>query len=224
MNTLNELIEQNSIKWLPWIGSNYSNNSTRLLIVGESHYYDPVENGSHEKHQSKMFTREVIEEMAVGKDYYQTRIFQNLHLALLGHDDFDGEKIWSEVAFYNFVQRPMRSNKERPSYDDFLSGWNSFHQLITHIKPTCVLFIGLSAANSFNHFASSADVIHSEVQWLEKIGSAYARSCLIYCDGKKLPVYFIRHTSMYFSWRKWNKFLEKTIPHEIGHLKAMLEN
>ena len=54
-------------KWLPFVGDNYLkiSDNNKLLIVGESHYLDPDDPKSIERHNSIDFTREVIEELAI---------------------------------------------------------------------------------------------------------------------------------------------------------------
>jgi hypothetical protein len=221
INNLSNNIENGSIKWLPWIGENYFNGDKRILVVGESHYYNPQEVGSFEKHQSPTFTQEVIDEMARQRDYYNTKIFQNFHKALIGNDEFDADKFWNQLAFFNFVQRPMDTNKGRPGYDDFLESWKSFKIILSELKPTLVIFIGTSAANAFNEYSRLNNLVSEEVEWLEKIGTSYAKSCSLTLE-QRIPILFIRHTSQYFSWSKWNNFLNKTVKDEIDWLNNII--
>ena len=47
----------------------------------ESHYLDETEE-SIVKHSDKYFTREIVEELAIDRCYYGTKLFRNLHKAL----------------------------------------------------------------------------------------------------------------------------------------------
>ena len=33
-----QLLQINNLRWLPWIGKNYSASQTKLMVLGESHY------------------------------------------------------------------------------------------------------------------------------------------------------------------------------------------
>lgn len=76
-----------NLKWLPWVGDRFNSLAldNKLLIVGESHYHDNTPD-SIEKHNSPTFTREVVEELAIERWYYGTKIFPNLHRALFRNE------------------------------------------------------------------------------------------------------------------------------------------
>lgn len=220
-----ELLAQiENLKWLPWIGSRFNSLSSndRLLIVGESHYHDKT-SASIEKHNSPTFTREIIEELAVERWYYGTKIFPNLHRALFRNDDFNSSTFWSLVSFYNFVQRPMDTNKGRPSYEDFYNGWFPFLEIVKLLKPKTCLFIGTSAANSLAHAVQNTDFSVDEVKWEDYISNAYAKTARIKDNEEnETQLIFIRHTSQMFSWSKWNDYLQKKIPSELNWLSEQL--
>jgi len=138
-------------KWLPFIGDNYLNLSqnNRMLVIGESHYHNNTSE-SIQKHEDIDFTRKVINEMAINRWYYSTKIFPNFHRALMGNDVFDSKKFWHLVAFYNFVQRPMMTNRGRPSYNDYYDGWSVFFHVINILSPKICLFIGTELFSKCN--------------------------------------------------------------------------
>ena len=219
---LKELVENNTLMWLPWVGTEYLDSEVKFLIVGESHYFNPEELHSFEKHQNKFFTREVIEEMPMNRDYYQTKVFQNFHRAMIGNDTFDAKKFWNQISFYNFIQKPMNTNKGRPTNEDYFENWNGFLKLVETIKPTICIFIGSSSANSFNSYFSKISIDFTPVKNMDKIGANYAKSSSLKVNNIELPIHFIKHTSQYFSWQKWNEYLKKTIPSEIQFLEAIV--
>jgi hypothetical protein len=221
-NQLINLVENNIIKWLPWIGSDFEKSKVKILIIGESHYFNPNEPGSFEKHQNPNFTITVIEEMAIGRDYYKTKIHQNFHRAILGNDNFDASKFWNSLAYYNFIQKPMDTNKGRPSNDDFYESWESFHEIIDILQPTLCLFIGTTAANSFNNFNRNNNIAFEDVKHVKKIGQNYAKKALLL--KTQTPIHFIKHTSQYFSWKKWNEYLKETIPHELKWIENQVDS
>lgn len=217
--------EIESLRWLPFVGDHFSqlDETRRLLVIGESHYHDKSEK-SIEKHSSSNFTRRVVDELAINRWYYGTRIFPNLHRALFGHDNFDSRAFWNLVSFYNFIQRPMVTNKGRPSYDDFYNSWTTFFEIIEILKPETCLFIGTSAANSLKQATQISNYRTDGVKWEEKISNAYAKSAKLFDgDDNKTRLIFIRHTSQMFSWKKWHGYLRNKIPKELDWFSEELE-
>lgn len=215
-----------NLKWLPWIGDRFNSLAldNRLLIVEESHYHDNTP-ASIEKHNSPTFTRKIVEELAIERWYYGTKIFPNLHRALFRNDEFDSPTFWSLVSFYNFIQRPMDTNKGRPSYDDFYNGWFPFLEIISLLKPKTCLFIGTSAANSLGHALQSTDFYTDGVKWEDYISKAYAKTAVIKDKGgNETQLIFIRHTSQMFSWSKWNDYLQKKMHSELTWFDEQLKN
>lgn len=214
-----------NLKWLPWVGDRFNSLShvKKLLIVGESHYHDKTP-ASIEKHNSPAFTREVIEELAIERCYYGTKIFPNLHRALFRNDDFDSSTFWNLVSFYNFIQRPMETNKGRPSYNDFYDSWIPFLEIVKTLKPKNCLFIGTSAADSFTNALQDTEFTSDGVIREDFISNAYAKTAVIRDnDENETKLIFIRHTSQMFSWSKWNEYLQKTIPNELNWLSKQLD-
>jgi hypothetical protein len=217
-------IEQ--LKWLPWVGNRYNSltQDYKLLIVGESHYHDNSP-ASIKANNSPIFTREIIEELAIERLYYGTKIFPNLHRTLFKNDEFDSSKFWNLISFYNFIQRPMETNKGRPSYDDFYSSWSTFLEIIKLIKPKICLFIGTSAAQSFVHALQDTRFSTDGVKWEDYISNAYAKTAILKDEeGNETKIIFIRHTSQMFSWSKWNDYLQKKIPNELTWFEEQLKN
>ena len=73
----------NNLKWLPFIGEKYEITiENRMLIVGESHYYDDKE-GSKSKVEDTNWTRTMIEENAIDEVDWKTKIIPGKY----GRDD-----------------------------------------------------------------------------------------------------------------------------------------
>ncbi|MBI1306659.1 MAG: hypothetical protein GC181_08600 [Bacteroidetes bacterium] len=224
--TLDPMLSQiNGLKWLPWIGAKYQNLAPehKILIVGESHYQGD-DKESIVKHQSPGYTRRVVNEMAIKRDYYQTRIFPNLHRAIFQHDTFECTEFWSLVSFYNFVQRPMNTIKERPKYEDLMKSWETFFELIELIDPHLCLFIGVNASNSFMNAAIQFQVTLPQISRAPKVDNTFPRIASFRDkSGGNHKVVFIKHTSRRFSWPKWNLFLNQEIPKSINWLNSQLQ-
>ena len=197
------LEEIKGLRWLPWIGKEYIYSEQRMLIVGESHYLTGTEKNRLEAEQPD-FTRNVIQTFCV--DHMDAQpTFDNLIRCLFGNQKTTPEmrmELWKRHAFYNFVQRPMKTNKKRPKKEDWQSGWTVFAELIQILKPTKCIFIGVAAADNYNPYKCRRSK--------EKIGNVAARRFTVMLDKKtSVPCIAIKHTSQYFSWIKWRKILEK---------------
>lgn len=209
-----KLEEISNLTWLPWIGKNFNKANRKLLIVGESHYAFSDNDVEYEKRfrettEDKELTRKCIYESPICSDW-PNKTFDNIHRVFLETNDFDKELFWENVAFYNFIPRLMDyRKKERPMWVDFYSSWDTFIKVVQILKPTDCVFIGVSSANSLNLAMEEQRIKYTPVEWLEGIGTAYARISSIEFDSYKLKISFIQHASQMFSWSKWNVFLKK---------------
>lgn len=205
-------------KWLPFIGDEYVdlNFNNKTLIVGESHYHDNTTE-SIAKHESASYTRLVVEEIAIGRCYWGTKIFPNFHKAMFENDTFDSGKFWNLCSFYNFIQRPMATNNGRPTEDDFLLGWSVFFDTIEILEPKTCIFIGVEASSTLRKAIKETEFKLIELVRDDMIGKAYPRRAKILdLKGEEVDVYFIRHSSQYFSWEKWNAYLKANLNHQLN--------
>ncbi len=202
-----------NLQWLPWVGKNYPqlDPQKRLLIIGESHYHDESPE-SIAKHQNPEFTRIVIREMAMDRQYYSTKIFPNLHKALFGNDTFDAVAFWEQTAFYNFIQRPMSTNQSRPTKADWQQAWDVFFEVAEVLKPAQVLFTSIEAVHQLKAYAANKGWAEPPIACGAYIGKTYPRTTELQTpSGHKINVLFIKHPSQYFSWRKWHEVVGEQI-------------
>ena len=200
------------LKWLPWIGIDYFNSEPRILIVGESHYLLPEDNPYYEKNKDEVnspekdFTRNVVQTFCIDHKKVQP-MFDNLNRCLFGKRDMkkitlDMRKAkWQQLAFYNFVQRPMENNQKRPTGEDLENGWKVFAELIKILQPTECIFIGVAAADSsYNPYKCR----HGK----EKVGNVVPRLFSVKIEEQTCQCIAIKHTSHHFSWKKWREYLK----------------
>ena len=204
------LLSIKGLTWLPWIGDKYSSGHRRLLIVAESHYVNGEGDLTFKINEARnncLLTREVVQECPIDNDW-ANNMFYNLHKTLFLNESFNRALFWDNIAFYNFVQRPMDySKKERPDYSDFYKGWNTFISIVDILEPTDCLFVGVTASNCFELAMEALGVEHTSVQWLEGSSSAYGRSFSLKRQWGALPILGIQHTSKYYSYELWHNFL-----------------
>lgn len=215
-----ELQNIKTLKWLPWIGNEYFDipNENRLLIIGESHY-----GGSPEAilaHENILYTRIGVKEFAVERQYHgKIRLYRNMHLALIGNDTFNSQKLWSKICFYNFIQKTMNTNKGRPTGLDFSRSWETFFPVVEILKPSVCIFMGLEASKSFEVAINKTEWISSGLKNDIKIGSYYSRTVTISKKSQSIEMIFIKHPSQFFSWTAWNKYLYSKIGLKLEYLK-----
>lgn len=212
------------LNWLPWVGREYFGSGHRILIVGESHYLTGSEKNLQEVSQQD-FTRNVIQTKCIDDKKKPQPTFDNLARCLFGDEIMEREKrmeVWKHLAFYNFVQCPMKTNKKRPKPKDMEIGWKVFAELIKILKPTHCIFIGFAAADSRHRKPYICKFPCSK----EKVGKYDARLFSAKIDEQNTcqccQCIAIKHTSQYFSWKSWRNFLKEKYPDMMQYLKYLL--
>ena len=224
------LNEIKNLSWLPWVGRNYFQSKRRVLIIAESHYNigDNIEYKNQKTQGAKWVTRDVVQYYPV-LNCENNPMFENLHRCLFQTNKIDRNSIWSHIAFYNFVQRPMDYNiKERPTTEDWQIGWSVFFEVINILKPTDCIFVGVGAADHFNDYVSiRSNIKYNCVNWINVENSKrYARKFSFEIHDYKLSCLAIQHTSHHFSWHAWNQFLQHHFKDALHYLNklAKVEN
>jgi hypothetical protein len=208
-----EFQQVQGLSWLPWVGHGYSErpSNQRLLVVGESHYFNGNTPDERQANRQKWlnypnYTREVVSESLINRDW-TTRTLSNIPKLLFRSAEVDTIRLWSDTAFYNFVQRMMDYKQdgqpERPAWDDYLTGWRVFKEIVGVLRPSHCLFIGVEAAKSFNF---------GRVSCTKQIGRTWARVAYVDVGGSSIQLIFVQHLGKYFSWRQWNDYLHAQHP------------
>ena len=118
----------NMIKWIPWIGDNYKNSKTKLLVLGESHYKWEGK-GAWTMLNSIQFEKNyVIEHYIKVKEGNENKIsvLDNLLRALYNKKDISSREKYlfaQNISYCTIIQRALKNIKERPNKEDFLEGW-----------------------------------------------------------------------------------------------------
>lgn len=199
------------LTWLPWVGKHLCERSgnTRLLVVGESHYY--TNNNPEQTCAAYLKDRETTREMVL--DCHRlgtTRTLRNLPKMLFGTSEMELSKFWAAIAYFNMVQRPLDhsgTQGERPTTKDISEGWDVFKEVVALINPTHCLFMGVQAAKHL----SLCDVRPTQL-----VGRTWAREG----DFGTMKLIFVQHPGRYFSWRRWHDYLQTQHPDLTGWLAA----
>lgn len=200
--------------WLPWIGKDYYESPEKLLIVGESVYLTDEIDVTQDD-----YIRELINKDGMHQGWYETNKFigerhKKLEriLSLNPEDEKSKRIFWQKSAYYNLIQMPLesREGKDRPHYQLFLNGWDTFFQLINIIQPHYCL---LNGVGSFNHFydryANNFELSVIEKTKLEKIDDTYPRKIILknHSTGIITILVFIKHTSHGMNWKNWENLV-----------------
>ena len=142
----------------PWIGQQFAAScfGIRVLVVGESHYWDRApENIQYPDlwNCTTSLTQEVVEDWGrnrhgQGTAQFFTHVSNVLRQRYDGgqYEDANGE-MWNHVAFYNYVQsyvqRPQgQNNPNRPTDEQWEEGKGPFNAVLQILRPDAVLMLG----------------------------------------------------------------------------------
>ena len=210
----------NGLLHYPWIGKDYFNQSYKLLILGDSHY-----TVAEDEYKKKTFCQEEYVECLTNKKYTRKTLnyavnrediwsFYNGLYSLFSVSSFNAEELfWEKIAFYNYVQEPMKQINAKPTVKDFKTAWFCLLDVIDIIKPDVCLFIGTRGwvsngfinkeGKGFCKLDSDSVRISRCVPWIADIKTL---------SGISTKAIAIHHTSQGFSPDKWRDYLQKRIP------------
>jgi len=198
--------------WKPWIGKNFNKQETKILLIGESHYSQDS-NGNFDKECYEEFindsetTQKIIQRLINGESW---RIFDNTYKFLFNNRKINVTDFWEQFSFYNLIQRPMKTMKEKPSKTDFKQGIETSLEVINEMytKPDYVIFLGNSGRHYLKNSINNNENYRLINEKTEKIGRYFGVKFTIE-NTKEIQLIFIKHPSSYFSWNKWNEFIIK---------------
>jgi hypothetical protein len=208
------------LTWYPWIGECYDPRPVddRILIVGESHYIKAKTEEeairSKERHLGDpTVTREKVKQGML-EQIWDNPTYSKLHSVLSPSKTLNRQSFWGDTCFYNFVQQPLwLETKERPTKQDFLSGWAAFLDVVEILKPGHCLFIGVSASNFFNIAMTARSAKFDKAAQIEKIGNTWSRQASVMVNGRMTPIHSIQHTSgRGFDPDLWRSYLQRQAP------------
>lgn len=202
------------LRWLPFVGESYGVSQKKVLLVGESHYYNPDDQNTSFEHLE--FTRWIVDEMGIQNQNYGSPFFSKISQIFNG---VDRTALWQKTSFYNFIQRPMdKGGKviqgvvERPSKEDFLDGWRIFFEVVKNLNPDYCVFFGNTAANHFEKACIASSINYTPVVCQESINRSYLKKAEILYENHKTELIFIKHPSSYFSTNIWREVLNSKHP------------
>lgn len=119
-------------------------------------------------------------------------------------------EIWSDIAFYNFCQDPVKQ-KNIPTSENFIKSWDTFFKIVNIIRPDVIIFIGVAALNFFNTKTPSFVEDFKIERNKEKINNTYPRIVSFKLNGKNIKGVGIKHAGKYFSADAWGQFVRHNL-------------
>jgi hypothetical protein len=119
--------------------------------------------------------------------------------------------MWGDSAYYNLVQRMMDyiqdGHPERPTWDDYVAGWKVFAEVVKIIQPSHCLFVGVTSANSFNHWIAGQNLFSGNVSLTQKISGTWARTAKLVAAGTTTELIFVKHLGLPVNYIEWHNYL-----------------
>ena len=208
-------LEEIGLKWLPWIGRDFSKSQPKVIILGESMKdWKPEDKSTIEKiNTNKKLIRGIIGKYAIGNTKHNLKHARGLERAIFNKktpETKDIRRLWERVIFNNLVLRSMSSIKERPNYDDYAEGWSKFIEMALITKCDKCIFYGtdMNKVNALKKYLKKEDCAYSYNKY-EKIGNSIPKLLSFIHKGLTIEILFIGHPSRYFSWDKYHSIINR---------------
>ena len=194
-----------NIKFLPWIGQNYHNgiNGKKVLVLGESHYCENMADAV------PTITQDIITDLFDPESEHEAykNTYTKFIKALAGQDlKFqERENIWNKVAFYNYVQSPLKKARVAPTPKEFQDSDIAFFETLEKLQPDYVIVWGKRMYDNLpNKGQRGTDVVLPNEQPL-------ATWTYTLNNGNTVKLLGITHPSAGFSWDWWHTAIMKFI-------------
>ncbi|MGH2645221.1 MAG: hypothetical protein ACRDE2_14805 [Chitinophagaceae bacterium] len=102
---------------------------------------------------------------------------------------------------------------DKPTGDDFISGWRVFYKLIEILNPDYCLFLGVKASNFIERSVSPSNNIQLlKYEWgSNPINGTFPRYAELKTLGNHaIKLFFIKHPNRFFTCSLWNNYLNRT--------------
>lgn len=196
---------RSGLPWWPWVGSRFSLSPIRTMVIGESIYN--WGEGFDVRYAKFDALRQTHSRHALNyrRDSPYVRNFERAIYQAYAPSEEQKLALWSSVAYHNLVLDPLKSLKARPSYSQYLEGWNELLEL-THLMAVDQAIIYGLESKKIDALAEAAKRRGSILQrspMQTKVGRSRPKLITIRDGDRAMKLLFIRHPSAFFSWRKW---------------------
>lgn len=203
------------LNFQPWIPDAYSKNQGlygKLLLIGESFYYDEEEDEIEKTEEKKIegiekqipvneFTSAIIDGYINHK--WNFRFYRNLGLVFNEKDPYE---IWRNVAFSNGIQVPLTKASTQPTIEDIRTFAPAFWSLVENLKPTKVL---ICSQRMWVEWMKPVDVKGEIVGEINKNGRNSKIWEYKYTDGHCKAIGINHPSSRGFSHHDWRPLVKE---------------
>lgn len=208
-----EFLEINGLKYLPWIGKNALEQKERVLIIGESVYNwgknEEEINSAQDKLEKNDFARVVVYEHGIENPISKRKFARNIEKTISNELNSEIEHIefWENVLFHEYVQRPMKNIKERPTNEDYSNGAKILTELFRILQPNKCIFLG-TTWSKFENIKKSIQnhFTFNEIHFNTKINNTHPK--ILHIIELNLKIYFIKHPSSFYTPELWKDFIK----------------
>lgn len=204
-----ELGKDRDVHFLPWVGEKYKDGigfdkngiiqydkdtpRKKVLVLGESHYC------ANESDATPDITRKVIEDFLNPSSEWEPykNTYTKFERALAGKELDASNKIelWNHIAFYNYVQEPMKGARFAPTEEQYKKSEKAFWKVIEELTPDYIIVWGIRLYNKlpevgYRYQGDVSDDLYD--LWV------YNKTTLV------LPIY---HPSAGFDWYYWHNVI-----------------
>jgi len=139
------------IKFEPYIGENYNDQKFKVLILGESHYFNQKDYKSYlnDDNAFKSVTNDVVNRFLnykKGITGYERwmNTFTKFSNVINGKRIGNKETVryWDSCIFYNYVQKPTTGPRRSPLKEDFIKSFNALSSVLKKHKPDIIFIWG----------------------------------------------------------------------------------
>ena len=184
----------------PWVGTNYSKEDLKILVIGESHYFaegtefhHDVEGWYERKYHDDLINRQghrvryqisKLFDGNMGKSHVMyKRISKSLSETKFVKEKIEKKDPFQRIAYINYFQRPANSTGDSisPKTKDKEVAYEAINGVIEILKPSLVIFVSKKSFKS----AKSSGLLNSVE------GSKYvvAHPCSAWWGGRKSKEY-----------------------------------
>lgn len=216
----NEFDSVNLLLRYPWVGVNYTNSKHHVLLLGDSHYATN-DDGTHSEIEEIRFktdkesTRETIN-CAIDNFCEQGsswKMFNGLLNTFINTTPEAVKAFFGKVAFYNFIQEPMKYRDSKPTAMQKREGWQCLAKVVEILEPDFIIFIGTR-----NWYGLEVQKM-GELKWEGiKISNCQPATGSINTSIGNTPLALIHHTSQGYNPLLWRNYLKEKAPEIVFFL------
>ena len=181
-----------SVNYLPWVGEDYYKQTSKLLVVAESHYADWS--------PPPTFTIDLTR--AYQNGLWKHRFWTQISQVITGeaHSQIDKQAFWKTLALYNFIQVIVGDSPGvAPTPEMIKAAHTPFSQVLDKLKPNYILVLSKRLWGSLPSDGQQGDPL--------RVGNDMRETLIFPYSGGEAVATWLPHPSYPFSAPKWHPWV-----------------